>query len=154
MSKFLGKQLFLPRDREEIQDVFNIFYKTVLPDESDPILGEPKPSYQYFEDNGYTELKKRPSAWIRYTDQGSYESYSMIYLYRITYKVILSIRFLEAEHCWLSDDQCNGGMKWTQWAYRWKSRISVGYYPRGQILQNSNLDTAGVSNLGTISGIK
>ena len=47
-------------------------------------------------------------------------------------------------------------MKWTQWAYRWKSRISVGYYPRGQILQNSNLDTAGEKDRNGIamSGVK
>ena len=76
--------------------------------------------------------------------------------YSISYTAILSIRFLEGEHCWLSDDQCNGGMKWTQWAYRWKSRISVGYYPRGQILQNSNLDTAGEIDRNGIamSGVK
>ena len=47
---------------------------------------------------------------------------------------------LDSEHCWLSDDQCNGGMKWTQWAYKWKSRITLGYYPRGQFLQNTKFD--------------
>ena len=64
---FSGKQLFLPRDRNEIQDVFNIFHKVDLGSE---VLGKPKDSYAYFENNGYTELKYRPSAWIRYTDQG------------------------------------------------------------------------------------
>jgi len=113
-----GKQLFLPRDRNEIQDVFNIFHKIDLGSE---VLGQPKDSYAYFENNGYTELKYRPSAWIRYTDQ-------------------------DPEHCWLSDDQCNGGMKWTQWAYRWKSRITLGYYPRGQILQNTYLDRSNTND--------
>ena len=53
---------------------------------------------------------------------------------------------LDPEHCWLSDDQCNGGMKWTQWAYRWKSRITLGYYPRGQILQNTYLDRSNTND--------
>jgi len=113
-----GKQLFLPRDRNEIQDVYNIFYQTILPDGKDTIIGEPKASYAYFEDNDYTELKNRPSAWIRYTDQDS-------------------------EHCWLSDDQCYGGMKWTSWATRWFFRSTVGYYPKGPILQDTETDCTG-----------
>ena len=35
-----------------------------------PVVNQPKDSTDYFENNGYTELKYRPSAWIRYTDQG------------------------------------------------------------------------------------
>lgn len=109
-----GQQLFLPRDRTEIHDVYNIFYRTIIADGS--TIGNPRePSVSYFEGTDYTELNLRPSAWIRYTDQ-------------------------DEEHCWLSDDQCYGGMKWTSWAYRWAHRTTVGYFPKGEIHQDTEVD--------------
>jgi len=97
-----GKQMFLPRDLGEMNDVYKIFYNNT-------------PTKEYFETTDYQELIKRPSMWIRYTDQ-------------------------DHEHCWETDDACSGGMKWTAWAYRWFTRKEIGYYPKGEVLQNTYLD--------------
>ena len=49
--------MFLPRDLGEMNDVYKIFYNNT-------------PTKDYFETTDYQELIKRPSMWIRYTDQG------------------------------------------------------------------------------------
>ena len=48
--------------------------------------------------------------------------------------------FSDEEHCWKSDDQCDGGMKWTSWGYRWLHRKTFGFFPKGGFQQNTEID--------------
>ena len=103
--------MFLPRDLGEGDDVWNLFTNTA-----------------WFDDNHFGENEKRPSMWVRYTDQEpvSYDADGN--------------EIDGGEQCWKTDDSCNGGLLWTSWNYYWKIRMGAGYYPKGYILQNGDID--------------